>query len=117
MVDLAPTLLELAGAPIPAEVQGRSLVPWLEVDPPVGAPAFSVHEGRIASAQAGRWKYIVYRGGAERVFDLQVDPGEQRDLAPAQPVVRRYLRGLLAQWLARQATWHKSRDGILGQPR
>jgi choline-sulfatase len=117
MVDLAPTLLELGGVPSPGDMQGQSLVPWLKADPPVGAPAFSVHEGRIASAQVGRWKYIVYRGGAQRVFDLHVDPGEQRDLSKAQPVVRRYLRGLLAQWLARQGTWRKSRDGILGQPR
>lgn len=29
-LDLAPTLLEFAGAPVPEDMQGRSLKPWLE---------------------------------------------------------------------------------------
>jgi arylsulfatase A-like enzyme len=117
MVDLAPTVLDLAGLPIPAEIQGHSLVPAIRAEPLLSAPAFAVHEGRIASAQAGRWKYVVYRGGAERVFDLSRDPGEHRDLSEKAPIVRRWLRGLLAEWLHRQGTWRKTRDGILGRPR
>lgn len=114
MVDLAPTLLELAGLAVPEAVQGRTLLPLFRGEPVVPAPAFSVHEGRIAAAQLRNWKYIVYRGGAERVFDLDADPGEQRDLSPTEPVVRRHLRALLSEWLTLQGRLHK-RDGVLGQ--
>jgi arylsulfatase A-like enzyme len=117
MVDVAPTVLGLAGLPIPGEMQGRTLSGAILAEEPVPSPAFAVHEGRIAAAQVGRWKYQIYRGGAERVFDLARDPSEMRDLAAEQPLVRRYLRGLLAEWLANQARWRKSRDGIIGQPR
>jgi arylsulfatase A-like enzyme len=114
MVDVAPTLLDLAGIPAPDGAQGRSLVPHFYADAPASPVAFSVHEGRIAAAQQGRYKYILYRGGAERVFDLDADPREQTDLSPTEPHVRRHLRALLSTWLHRQGTWRKDRDGQLG---
>jgi arylsulfatase A-like enzyme len=117
MVDLAPTLLEMAGVSVPSEMQGRSLVPLVRAEPPVPAPAFSIHEDRIAAAQAGPWKYIIYRGGQEHLFDLGADPAEKHDVLAREPLVRRWLRGLLARWLHLQGTWRKSRQGILGQPR
>lgn len=33
-IDLAPTFMEIAGAPVPKEVQGRSLLPLLDGEPP-----------------------------------------------------------------------------------
>src|SRR5438128_2022521 len=33
-LDFAPTMLEMSGAPVPAGMQGRSLVPLLQGSPP-----------------------------------------------------------------------------------
>ena len=35
-IDYAPTFLEMAGVPIPATVQGKSLVPVLKGETPAG---------------------------------------------------------------------------------
>ena len=43
-LDVAPTILELGGVPIPELMQGRSLVPLFEDDPPpTGAPSSSAN--------------------------------------------------------------------------
>lgn len=116
MVDVAPTILDLAGLAVPERVQGRSLVPMMRAEEPVSPVAFSVHEDRIVAAQQGRFKYILYRGGAERVFDLDADPLEQKNLAGVRPHVRRHLRALLSTWLVRQGHHRKARDGLIGSP-
>jgi hypothetical protein len=49
--------------------------------------------------RAGRWK-LVLRGINPSFFDLQADPGEQRELGTtARPVAMRYCRILLGQFL------------------
>ena len=116
MVDVAPTILALAGLAVPERAQGRSLVPMMRDEGPASPVSFSVHEGRIAAAQQGRFKYIVYRGGAERVFDLDADPLEQKDISKSRPHVRRHLRALLSTWLVREGHHRKARDGLIGFP-
>lgn len=67
-IDIAPTLLEMAGAPIPASYQGKSLVDLLkgretEVrDYLFTENLWSTHFGnpRCESVQDHRWKYIRY---------------------------------------------------------
>ncbi len=90
-VDIAPTLLELAGAPIPKEMHGRSLAPLFKGDSPKWRDAFLTEyfaEERfpnIASwraVRATRWKYIHYTEleGADELYDLKADPGEMKNL-------------------------------------
>jgi arylsulfatase A-like enzyme len=102
-IDLAPTLLELAGVRVPDSMQGRSLLPLLR-DP--GAPwrddFFYEHlyrnspdpPARIEPCEGVRtrdWKYIVWvdqTGAArEELYDLRKDPLEMRNLA-ADPSAR-----------------------------
>ncbi|MBI4952193.1 MAG: sulfatase [Myxococcales bacterium] len=93
LVDLAPTLLELFGQPVPAELAGVSLLPaWrgqpLALRPPLAA------EGRMRRAYwRGELKAVEdARRGTLEVYDLDADPGEldnlwDRDRARALPVV------------------------------
>jgi Sulfatase len=93
LVDLAPTILDLAGFQPPAmpEMDGRSLADLLTGrradDPDAGfAYAEMVPDRNVASpARAlvrGRWKLLETSRGTE-LYDLRTDPGELHDLALA----------------------------------
>ena len=101
-VDLAPTLLDLAGAAPRDGLEGRSLLPALN------DPAAAVHPdddaiGYELSGNAvlwqGRFKLVKnlppYGDGRWHLFDIMADPGETRDLATAEP----------ARFAAMQAEW------------
>jgi arylsulfatase A-like enzyme len=110
LVDVAPTLLELAGAPVPGEMRGHSLVPLLEEPPPDGSgpsdgpPRVELAEIVYGDAywsralRSGRWKLIVARLGEEesvQLYDVETDPDETRDLAAERPEDVAALRALL----------------------
>ncbi len=96
-VDLAPTFLEMAGLPVPGDVHGRSLVPWLKGSAPKdwrtsmyyryyhdpGHHNTRAHYG----VRTPTHKLVHYwKKGAWELFDLRQDPNEQRNLIddPAQ---------------------------------
>jgi arylsulfatase len=88
-VDVAPTLLDAAGLPVPESMQGRSLLPILQdsADPTrhkphviseyfdsVGGQPDRTHGTMVCD---GRWKSVVYHGHAiGELYDLVNDPGE-----------------------------------------
>lgn len=100
LLDIYPTVAELAGLPAPATLEGRSLLPLLK-NP--GAPwpyaAFTqVQHGR--SIRTGDWRYSEWgREGAEgaELYDHRNDPRENHNLAkqPAQAGVVANLRDRL----------------------
>lgn len=86
--DLAPTLLELAGAPVPGGMDGKSLLPLLRGDDVEHRPwLHGEHSPAYGPQQAfhmltdGHMKYI-WRpvDGTEQLFDLDHDPDEILDL-------------------------------------
>ncbi len=82
LIDLAPTILETFGAPVPAEMDGQSLWPWLRGE----AARFTrplVAEGRQRRALwVGEHKVIVdHRRRIVEAYDLAADPGERHDLS------------------------------------
>ncbi|SNS78338.1 arylsulfatase [Sphingomonas laterariae] len=107
-MDVAPTLLDLAGVSHPgpaggvAAMRGRSMAPWL------GGMAESVHPadtetgwelfGRRA-IRKGDWKALwlpVPAGsGGWQLYDLASDPGEIRDRSADKPTI---LAELVAAW-------------------
>ncbi len=108
LVDLAPTLLELAGFQPPGmpEMDGRSLADLLtgrRAEDPDGGFAYSemVPDRNVAEPRRalirGRWKLIESNKGTE-LYDLRVDPGERRNLAldPSPPTTLAPLRAALA---------------------
>ncbi len=83
--DLMPTVLDLAGFPIPADVDGRSLKPALSGGSPVrDRLSMSVYfENLDAHAlREGSWKLIRYPSlDRTQLFNLAEDPHEMRDLS------------------------------------
>ena len=110
IVDLAPTILEFAGVPLPWEMHGHDLRPLLnEPDKPVKHPLLTEHFGiRFGtetdrgetgaddlrgvpwwlSLRQGRYKYVRYLvpDKIEELYDLATDPAELKNIAldPAQ---------------------------------
>jgi len=90
-IDVAPTLLEAAGLPVPESMQGRSLLPILEgrAEPhrhkaqvvaefkdSIGGPKHTDHT-HGSMVFDGRWKSVVYHGHRiGELYDLHQDPGE-----------------------------------------
>jgi arylsulfatase A-like enzyme len=105
LLDVMPTLLDIAGVPVPQEAQGRSLVPLLQGQDMEEVPIYSemLHTtafDRKAVRYQG-WK-LIYGFVDEKVelYDLRSDPREQVNLAGAEPQrVDEYLR-LLRRWLS-----------------
>ena len=90
-VDLAPTILELAGLRAPAEMQGSSLVPLIGGEsPPWRSDFFYEHlfeHPKIPKSEGvreERWTYARYfeqEPVFEELYDLAADPGQSRNLA------------------------------------
>ena len=102
--DLFPTLCALTGTPVPATVDGRSMLPLAAGERQVlHDTAWAMFRDVQRMVSDGRWKLIrYYRSpragvGTDRVqlFDLEADPWETRDLS-ADPAHRDRLRGLAA---------------------
>ena len=93
-VDLAPTILELAGVDVPLDAHGRSLVPLLRGTVPqdwrqsVLIEYFSdcVWPRMVAmgyqAVRTDRWKYVRYTDleGMDELYDLKADPYEMCNL-------------------------------------
>ena len=75
LMDIYPTLSELAGLKIPAGVQGKSLVPILK------APTARVKDGAISfnkghSLRTPDWHYMRYNDGTQELYNMNTDPNE-----------------------------------------
>lgn len=88
LLDLFPTLCDLAGVKAPATVEGRSLAPVLRGETTKHRPElFAAYRDLQRMVRDGRWKLIHYPKIARwQLFDLETDPDELADLSahPAQ---------------------------------
>ena len=95
-IDLAPTLLELAGVAVPGAMQGRSLAPLLRGERPGWRNSFLIeyYSDRVfprilqmgyRAVRNKRWKYIHYLelDGMDELYDLKNDPYEMKNLMNA----------------------------------
>jgi arylsulfatase A-like enzyme len=87
LIDLAPTVLDLVGEPIPEGTEGWSLVPLMRGEPeaeqrfrdrPVafGRPLYGLERWGVRKGD-DKWSTIE---GREAMYDLSTDPGEQQNL-------------------------------------
>lgn len=83
LIDLYPTLLEIAGAAEDPKLDGTSLTPALvnpdaARDRDVLLPGLKPNEYAIINQ---RWRYIHYADGGEELYDVIKDPNEWHNLA------------------------------------
>jgi arylsulfatase A-like enzyme len=106
-LDLAPTVLDMIGEVLPETMQGVSLRPGATASRPTTVFAEVDYKSHILRAiRTQHFKLIVANPGnprglpPEALFDLQTDPGEQRNLAPSEPDAVRLLRAQLDRAIA-----------------
>jgi signal transduction histidine kinase/arylsulfatase A-like enzyme len=102
-IDIVPTLLDLLELPVPAKVEGRSLLPLI-ADQEHGDDRYAVAElgdRSIVSLVTREWRLLKNtRDGAAELYRVVDDPDEQRDLADAEPEVVAELEQLVEEWRA-----------------
>ena len=85
LIDLYPTLVELAGlgAQAPSGLEGRSLVPALRdpSTPLAEHAAYTLTSRKGRSLRYGRWRYSLWGEEGEELYDLEADPHEFVNLA------------------------------------
>ena len=106
LLDIFPTLGELAGVPGPEGSEGRSLAPLIAGKKQTGrASIFTAYADTQRAVRDDRWKLIVYpKINKMQLFDLRADPVEMHNLAddPKHKGERNRLRKLLDEWQGRR---------------
>ncbi len=108
-IDIAPTVLELAGIPIPPTMQGRSLVPLVRGENPPWREEFYYEHlfehpriPKTEGIRTTRWKYFRYLVDPpyEEMYDLENDPQEAKNLVddPKYEEILRNLREKTDRW-------------------
>ncbi|MFO7179440.1 MAG: sulfatase [Pseudomonadota bacterium] len=102
-IDLAPTILELMKVPVPDGMQGKSLVPELYGAEPESREPILVelaedsHNPPRRALISGRYKIIDFGRNRFELYDLEADPGEEKNLAKELPEELARMRALLAE--------------------
>tara|TARA_B100000809_G_scaffold19840_2_gene17465 strand:- start:13465 stop:14958 length:1494 start_codon:yes stop_codon:yes gene_type:complete len=82
LLDLYPTLLDIAGLPAYDRNEGTSLKPLLTGDANTsGRPAITTYGEGNHSIRGERYRYIRYSDGSEELYDHDKDPEEWTNLA------------------------------------
>lgn len=101
LLDIYPTLTELAGLTAPAGLEGRSLAPLLR-DPVAmwDYPAVMTYLQGNHAVRSERYRYIRYANGDEELYDHANDPHEWTNLAGRPELAA--VKTDLARWLPRK---------------
>jgi arylsulfatase A-like enzyme/Flp pilus assembly protein TadD len=106
-IDIVPTILDLAGAPKHAGLQGRSLRPLLEGTGTL--PDTGIYSEALYSRYHFGWselygltdaRYRLVRAPRDELYDLERDPREASSIAAERPQVRQAMRGALETLIA-----------------
>ena len=115
MMDMGPTILELAGVPVSSSMEAISLGPALRGEAWEGRPYVFAEHGRdgilretefMTMVRSRDWKLVHFLDAPEgQLFDLAHDPDEQHNLwdEPTADEKRRDLLDVLREWRIRSA--------------
>ena len=108
IVDVMPTILELAGVEAPPAVQGVSLMPLGRGErqdllgfSETWYPRYHYGWSELTAVRDGRYKFIA--APRRELYDTQADPGELHDIAASNPRVADALERALAEMTAKLA--------------
>lgn len=76
LIDVFPSLADLAGLPLPAYLDGKSVKPQLEDPTLARSPAISSYGEGNTSIRSEKWRYIRYEDGSEELYNHHADPNE-----------------------------------------
>jgi arylsulfatase A-like enzyme/Flp pilus assembly protein TadD len=99
LVDIAPTVLEIAGAPVPSQMQGQSLlrIARTNADQPVYSstdfPQRAFGWSALESWRAGKYLYI--KAPRPELYDVSSDPGAMHNLAQTSKATLETIAGQL----------------------
>lgn len=111
VIDIVPTVLELAGVQKPTEwkgeripeAPGKSLVPAFSQDATIARDSlWWLHEDNKA-IRAGDWKLVAAAGGPWELYNLKTDRAEQHNLATQMPEKAKEL----------EQAWQKQTDSFI----
>lgn len=116
-MDLAPTLLELAGIDIPDAMQGRSVL-GAALDEIAYSPSTSMTQNGTMSRGIKSGRYRMIHAGPTRIelFDQLEDPREQVELVGKRPIAVRQMRNVLALQVGFENVWKKRAWGSPASP-
>ncbi len=101
LVDIYPTLMDMAGRECPKGLDGHSLMPELtgQAGSRPGWVLSEYHDSSMNTGgfmlRRGDWKYVAYAGYPPQLFNLKDDPNETGNLAEARPDVVQQMDRLL----------------------
>lgn len=106
LLDVAPTLLDLAGVDVPSVLDGTSLVPLVgtATDPERTIVGEYLGEGAVAPIfmiRRDRWKFVWSEPDGAQLFDVEHDPSELDNLvvdAGHETVVAEFTAEVLERW-------------------
>lgn len=111
-IDILPTLLDAMGMQAPVEAQGESLIPLAQgVGRGYPRPSFASQYEDWHAMRLANWK-IKAGGTSVKLYDVETDPYEQKDLASERPIERRFVTDAMSTFLVHQLQWKKSRWGV-----
>jgi arylsulfatase A-like enzyme/Flp pilus assembly protein TadD len=108
LIDIMPTLCEMTGAPVPPQVQGKSLVPAF-FDPRRTPENYAYSEtyypryhygwSELRAVQDGRHKLIL--APVPELYDVVRDPGEEKNLVYLEKETYEEMRAAADRFIAR----------------
>lgn len=114
LVDIAPTILRVAGVPVPSAIQGESLLPLMKTGGESGAVADRPAYGETVYAhRAFGWsvlrtwrtgKYLYVQAPERELYDQSMDAQAAHNLAPDAKAVSDTLAGQLDEFRRRTST-------------
>jgi len=108
IIDVTPTLMEIAGVAYPTKIDsrklkplaGKSLLPIFHGSKRQGHDALFWQFGKGKAVRTGKWKLVRYGDAPWELYDLEADRTELHNLAKQNPQKVKEMAAMWESWLA-----------------